>query len=134
MDSIQPGMVVEREFVVDESLCTDHLGPVVGPVLATPQMSDCFERTCLEAVASLLPLGYGTVGSRIDVKHLAPTPIGFHLKIRAELVEVDGRKQTWRVEAFDDVEKVAECTHWRAIVNLDKIKARLEEKKARFGK
>lgn len=121
-------------MVVDESLCTPHLGSEVGAVLATPSLCNLFEMTCLQTTAPLLPEGYTTVGAGILIKHLAPTPVGFSLRIRGELLEVDGPRQTWRVEAFDDVEKVAEGTNWRAVVNISRMKDRLADKRARLRK
>ena len=134
MDKIEPGLVAEMTLVVEESMCTAHLGSEVGPVLATPVICDLFERTCLERTAPLLPEGFGTVGAAILVKHLAPTPVGFTLHIKGQLVETDGPRQTWNLEAFDDLQKVAEGTNWRAVVSIDKMKARLLDKKAQVRK
>ncbi len=134
MDSIRPGLVGEMSVVVDESMCTPHLGGEVGAVLATPSLCSLFEITCLQTTAPLLPEGYATVGAGILIKHLAPTPVGFTLHIRGELVEVDGPRQTWHVEAFDDVERVAEGTNWRAVVNIEKMRDRLAQKRAQLKK
>lgn len=134
MDKIEVGLVAEMTVVVDESMCTAHLGAEVGPVLATPAVCNLFEQTCLQRADPLLPEGYGTVGTALLVKHYAPTPIGFSLHIKGELVEIDGPRQTWNLEAFDDLQKVAEGTNWRSVVNTEKMKGRLLDKEAQIRK
>jgi fluoroacetyl-CoA thioesterase len=125
---ITVGLKHETHHVVDESLCTAHLGPEFGPILATPRLVGLFEHTCIDAVAPYLAAGYGTVGSEIHVKHTAPTPLGFSVRIHCELIEVDGPKLTFKITAFDDLQPVAEGEHRRAIVNVAKLKARLDQK------
>jgi len=79
-------------------------------------------------VDPLLPEGYHTVGIHVDVRHLAATPLGMAVRVRVELLEVDGRKLTFRVEAFDQVEKVGEGVHHRMIVDLVKFKQQVDAK------
>ncbi len=74
-------------------------------VFATPAMIGLMEKASIEAVDHLLPDGYATVGTKIDVKHLAPTPIGMIIIAKAELEEIEGKKLKFKVEAFDEVEK-----------------------------
>ena len=80
------------------------------------------------AVEPLLEPGQLTVGAALDVKHLAPTPMGMRVTARAELLAVDGRMLTFHVEARDEREKVGEGTHVRAIINLDRFLARVKAK------
>jgi predicted thioesterase len=69
-----------------------------------------------------------SVGVNLNVSHLAATPVGMRVTARAELVAVDGRKLTFKVEAHDEREKIGEGTHTRAIINLDRFMARVHEK------
>lgn len=129
-EQIVPGLVGERELTVAVENTARHLGSGNVSVLATPEMVRLMEAAGVHAVDHLLPEGYRTVGIHIDVSHLAATPLGMTVRARAELLEVDGRKLTFRVEAFDEVEKIGEGIHQRMIVNLDKFKERAEAKSA----
>ncbi|MBC7265021.1 MAG: thioesterase [Chloroflexi bacterium] len=88
------------------------------------------ERASVAAVDPLLPDGYRSVGVALDVKHVAPTPVGMAVRARAELLAVDGRKLTFRVEAWDAVEKIGEGIHQRAIVELARFGAKAAQKAA----
>ena len=82
------------------------------------------ESAAINAVDHLLPEGSGTVGTRLDVRHLAPSPLGVEIVARAELIAVDGRRLTFRVEARDSVDVIGEGTHERAIVDVGRLVAR----------
>jgi predicted thioesterase len=97
-------------------------------VFATPAMIALMEEAAVKAVDNKLPDGYATVGTELSVKHLAPTPIGINITVSAELVEVDGRKLTFKVEAFDELEKIGEGSHNRYIVELEKFNNKAGEK------
>ncbi len=90
-DAIKPGLVGEVRLVVAPEHTAKHLGSGGVQVLATPHMVLLMERAGVAAVDSLLPEGYLTVGAHLDVRHLSPTPVGFEVVARAELLEVDGR-------------------------------------------
>ncbi len=97
-------------------------------VYATPAMIGLMEKAALSSVDPLLPAGQATVGTRLDVKHLAATPLGLTVVARSELVEVDGRRLVFRVEAYDDREKVGEGIHERFVITLDKFLQRAAAK------
>jgi predicted thioesterase len=86
------------------------------------------ERAGVEAVDPLLPEGYRTVGAHLDIRHLAPTPVGFEVTATATLQQVEGRRLTFHVEVHDGVELVGEGTHHRAIINLERFKERVAAK------
>ena len=130
-EQILPGLVGERETTVEVENTARHLGSGDVSVLATPEMIRLMERAAVRAVDHLLPDGYRTVGIHVDIRHLAATPLGMTVRARAELLQVDGRKLTFGVEAFDDVEKVGEGIHQRMIVGLGKFKQRVESKSTR---
>ena len=112
MEKLQPGLSAEMTTVVDESLVVKHMGG--DGVLSTPSMIGLMERAGIQAVQSVLPEGYTTVGFEVHVKHFAPTAKGKKVTVRAELLEVDGRKLRFRVEAHDEDKKIGEGTHRRA--------------------
>jgi predicted thioesterase len=94
-------------------------------VLGTPMMILAIETAANEAVRPYLPSGWATVGSEVNVRHLAPTPIGRTVTATARLVEVSGRSLTFAVEAHDGVRKIGEGTHRRRAVNLESFAKRL---------
>ena len=130
MPNLEPGLVGERTLVVEERHTAAHLGSGGVPVYATPMMILAMEEAALEAVDKLLEPGQVTVGYHLDVKHLAATPLGMRVTALAELLAVDGKMLTFKVEAFDEKEKIGEGTHVRAIINVEKFRKKLEAKSA----
>ena len=128
---ITPGLVGEVEIVVAAADTADALGNRGVHVLATPRLVGLLEEAAIAAVQAHLPAGAGTVGTRIDVKHLAATPVGMRVRARAVVREVDGRRYVYDVEAHDDVEKIAEGTHERFQINQARFLERVAEKARR---
>ena len=128
MAELVPGLVGEATCVVEERHTARHLGSGGVNVLATPIMIALMEEAGRNAVEPLLEPGQLTVGASLDVRHLAPTPLGMRVTARAELLKVEGRLLTFRVEAHDEREKVGEGTHVRAIINLEKFMAKVQAK------
>jgi predicted thioesterase len=122
------GLVGERRAVVDGSNVASAVGSGGLEVFATPSLIALMEDAARSAVDPLLGDGQVTVGVRVDVRHLAATPLGGEVRARAELVEIDGRRLVFRVEAFDAQEKVGEGTHERAIVDPRRLLARAQAK------
>jgi len=129
MDKLVPGLMGEFQAEVTEANTAKHLGSGNVEVFATPEMVRLMERAGVAAVDHLLPEGQRTVGAHLDVKHLAATPLGMTVTARAELVSIEGRRLVFRVEAFDEVEKVGEGTHQRYIVDVTRFRQRVEEKR-----
>ena len=136
-EAIQPGLKGEVRLVVAEEHTAQHLGSGGVKVLATPQMVLLMEWAGVAAVDHLLPEGYCTVGHRLDVRHLAPTPVGFEVRATAELVEVDGRRLVFRVEVYEESagpageeQLVGEGAHERAIINMQRFGERVAQKLA----
>jgi predicted thioesterase len=123
--AIQPGLKGEIGLVVSGEHTAQHLGSGAVSVLATPQMVLLMEQASIAAVDHLLPAGYCTVGAHLDVRHLAPTPEGFEVRAKAELIEIDGRRLTFRIQVFEapfsEGHLVGDGTHLRAIVNLQRF-------------
>jgi len=131
MAELSPGLVGETSLVVNECHTARHLGSGGVNALATPIMAALMEEASRNAVEPLLESGHLTVGVELHIKHLAPTPLGMRVTARAELLAVDGRKLTFRVEAHDEREQVGEGTHVRAIIALDRFLARVQAKASR---
>jgi predicted thioesterase len=130
MANIPVGTRGEKKILVTSEVAIDFMG-LDGPrVLSTPHMIGYMERTCRDAILPLLDAGYDTVGTQVTVSHLAASPIGFVVTFTAEVLEVDGRRVQFRVEARDEKEKIGEGTHERAIINIAKFATRLAEKQA----
>ena len=127
-ERIRPGLTGECRLIVERTNTAAHLGSGGVEVLATPEMVRLMERAAVAAGDPLLPAGYVTVGIHLDVSHLAPTPVGVEVVAQAELVAVEGRKLTFRVEARDAYELVGRGTHQRMIVDLQRFRDRLRTK------
>jgi fluoroacetyl-CoA thioesterase len=128
-ECITVGMKHENTFQVDEQYTAFHIGSGALRVLATPSMIGFMERTSHQLLMRCLPEGYSSVGSLVDVRHLAPTPMGWTVRITSEVVEVDGRKVTLAVEAWDGQEKVGEGRHQRVVIDLNRFLSRVEAKR-----
>ena len=97
-------------------------------VFGTPAMIALMEKAAINAVDCRLPDGCATVGTHLDVRHIAATPEGMNVTARAELTKIDGRKLIFRVEAFDEAEKIGEGTHQRFIIELDRFREKAGRK------
>lgn len=131
---LSPGISSEKTIIVESKHVASHLGSGGIPVYATPSMVLHMEEASREAVDHLLGPRQATVGAFIGAKHLAPTPLGMKVRIRSELVKVEGRMLTFKVEAWDEVEKIGEADHIRAIIDMDRFGEKIERKKALIKK
>ncbi|HWP69349.1 MAG TPA: thioesterase family protein [Rectinemataceae bacterium] len=131
---LHPGMAVEKTIEVELKHVASHLGSGGVPVYATPSMVLHMEETSRDVVDHLLGPREATVGAFIAAKHLAPTPVGMKVRIRSELVKVEGRMLTFKVEAWDEVEKIGEADHVRAIIDMDRFGKKIAMKKALANK
>jgi len=128
MHNIAIGTKAEKRVLVTAENATSFLGAEGPRVLATPNMIGLMERACRDTVLPQLETGYDTVGTHVNVFHLAAAPIGATVNITAEITEVVERRVEFRVEAWDEKEKIGEGTHQRAIINVAKFAARMAEK------
>ena len=130
---IAPGLVGEVEIVVQPPDTADAMGNRGVHVLATPRLVGLLEDAAIRALQPHLPPGAGTVGTRVEVRHLAATPVGMRVRARAVLRQVDGRRYLFEVEAHDAHEKIAEGTHERFQILQAKFLERVAEKARRSG-
>ncbi|MPN08633.1 hypothetical protein SDC9_155918 [bioreactor metagenome] len=127
--NLKPGLKKEKSEQVTANHTAVKYGSGGVEVYATPAMIGLMEGASLAAVDPHLPPGMATVGTAIQVSHLAATPVGMTVRATAELLEIAGKKLTFRVEAFDEKEKIGEGTHQRYIIELQKFQQRAESKK-----
>ena len=128
MSDIPTGTRHEEKLVVTPDVAIDFMGVKDARVLSTPNMILGLERTSRNAVLPLLDPGHDTVGTHVNVYHLAATPVGMTVTFRTEVISVEDRRVNFKVEAFDEKEKIAEGTHQRFVVNVARFAARVQEK------
>lgn len=128
MDALKPGLQGSAALVVGE----EHTAPRVGSgrvhVLATPVMINLFEAAALDAIERLLPPGHQSLGTVLNVRHIAATPVGMRVTARAEVLGVEGRTIRFRVEAHDEKDLIGDGTHERVVVNVAKFDERVQRK------
>jgi predicted thioesterase len=129
MNEIPIGAKGEEKLLVSSEVAIDFLGLEGTQVLSTPHMIGYMERTCRRAVLPLLATGYDTVGTHVNVSHLAAAPVGAVVTFTAEVTGVNERRILFRVEARDETELIGEGTHERAIINVARFATRLAAKK-----
>jgi predicted thioesterase len=133
LTGIHPGLTGAAELIV----AAEHTAPRVGSgqiaVLATPVMINLIEAAALAAVEHLLPAGYQSLGIHLDVRHFAATPVGLRVAAAAEVMAVDDRTITFRVEARDEREVIGDGTHQRVVVNVARFDERVQRKLRPIG-
>ena len=125
---LAPGLTGKHSVVVGHEHTAPHVGSGVVPVLATPVMVNLMEAAALAAVERFLPEGYQTLGTVLNVKHFAATPVGLEVTASAELIEINGRTLTFALKAKDAQEAIGDGTHERVIVNVERFEARAKKK------
>lgn len=128
MATLSAGMSAEVTLVVGENDTAAAFASGAVPVLATPRLIGLMEQAAAEAVQAALDPQQTTVGTHVDARHLAATPIGMRVTARAELIEVVGRALRFRIEAHDERERVSEGWHERAIVDRARFLERVAKK------
>ena len=129
MPELTPGLRGTATTQVTPDKTANRIASGVVEVYATPQMIGLMEQACSDSVRPYLPTGQSTVGTLVNVRHLAATPLGMNVRAEAELLEIDGRRLVFAVVAYDDTEKIGEGRHERFIITddrfLDRVKAKL---------
>jgi fluoroacetyl-CoA thioesterase len=128
--AIPIGTKGEERVVVTSELAIDFLGNEQARVLSTPNLIRLMEITARNSIKPLLDAGLDSVGTKVNIAHLAATPIGMSATFRSEVIAVDDRRVTFRVEAFDEKEKIGEGTHERAVIDVARFATRLAAKTA----
>lgn len=125
---LKPGLSGTAEIVVGTRDTAPHVGSGKIGVLATPIMVNLMEAAALQAVERFMPPGHQTVGTHLDVRHFAATPVGLRVRARAELVRVEGRTLTFALRAEDEREPIGEGVHERLVINVERFDQRMQRK------
>ena len=128
LSALRPGLRGEVSLVVGEEHTAPRVGSGAVHVLATPVMINLFEAAALAAVEHLLPAGHQSLGTVLNVRHIAATPVGMRVVASATLEQVDGRTVHFRLEARDERDLIGDGTHERVVVNVAKFDARVQAK------
>ena len=131
MHNIKIGATLEHKVLVTADVAISFLGMDEARVLATPQMIRYMEWTSRNLVLPLLETGYDTVGTKVNISHLAAAPIGSVVTFTSEIISVEDRRVEFHVTAKDETELIGEGTHERAIINVAKFATRLAAKSQR---
>ena len=129
---IRPGMANEQTFDVGEEHLALTVGSGASRVLATPWMIAFMERVCHALLVRSLPETYSSVGVQVNIRHLAPTPLGGKVRVRGEVSAVDGWRVSFNVSAWDEQEQVGAGEHLRMVIDrerfLRRVSAKMEQK------
>jgi predicted thioesterase len=131
-DQLQAGLTFEKTITVTENHAARHLAGKGVRVFSTPEMVRLMEECALEGVLPFLQPDQNTVGVRVEMRHLAATPMGMKVIARCTLVEIDRRRLVFQAEIHDELEKVGEGSNERFIVDKEKHEQRIAEKVARW--
>lgn len=127
--NIKLGLVGTAQVEVNEQNTAIACGSGGINVYATPAMIGLMEKAALSSVEPLLPEGYSTVGTKVNVEHVAATPIGGNVRAHAKLLEIDGRRLVFDVRAHDDIRLVGQGVHERFIVHSEQFLQRVTKQK-----
>jgi predicted thioesterase len=128
MAQIPIGARGQLKLLVTSEVAVDFLGQESARVLGTPHLISGLEMAARNTIKEHLDPGSDTVGTRVDIRHLAATPIGMSVTFGAEVVAVEDRRVSCKVWAYDEKEKIAEGTHERFIINVERFGARVQAK------
>lgn len=128
IQGISAGSRIEDTQQVTLERVAAHLGSGSLQVYATPAMVAFVEQTCRKLVEPHLPEGMTTVGIALTVRHIAPTPLGGKVSIQAEIVLIEKNVISFQTEVWDEIEKIGEVAHKRAVIEIDRFIARVQKK------
>lgn len=128
---LRAGLSANQSLMVRDEHTAPHVGSGVAPVLATPVLVNLFEAAALAAVEHLLPAGYQSLGTRLEVEHFAATPRGMRVEVVAEVTAVEGRSVRFMMRARDEVEEIGRGNHERMVVSVARFDQRVQAKGAR---
>ncbi len=129
-DELKPGLAKRRTLVVDRPRTIDFLGEELR-VYATPELVRDFEITCRELLLEQCDADQDSVGIGISVTHSGATLLGMSVEMTAEVVAVEGRTVKFKLSARDSIEPISHGEHSRAVVDVDKLRARVQAKAAK---
>ena len=122
------GLKNEREMIVEKEHLACSKGSGAAKVFSTPDMLLLMEGTCFKLIEEYLSDEESTVGTMANFKHMAATPMGMKVRCECELIEIDRRRLVFKVDVYDEKEKVGEGIHERFIINKAKFEAKADRK------
>jgi fluoroacetyl-CoA thioesterase len=125
---VHTGIEREEIFLIEEEHTAKHVGSGGSRVLATPWMIGFMERVAHHLLAELLPASYSSVGVLVNIRHLAPTPVGMQVRVRATVISIEGIKVGFEVAAWDDMEEIGSGTHERYVIEIERFLKRVDKK------
>jgi fluoroacetyl-CoA thioesterase len=128
LPKLTPGLSGTIQYQVKDTSTARQLGSGTLDVLATPELVRLMEAAAVAALADHLLPEFTSVGVAINIKHVAPTPVGLNVKVRAALTDVQGRRLKFQVVAHDDMEEIGRGTHERVLVEVDSFLTRANRK------
>jgi len=128
--NVEIGRTYQSQTRVEEWMTAEKAGNKGVDVLSTPMLLQLIEDAAVQCLAPALASDEVTLGTYVDLSHLAPTPVGFIVRTEVEIIGIDGRRVNFAVAAFDEREKIAEGTHERYIVEKSRFLENLEEKQS----
>jgi len=126
-----PGLIGKSEMVVKEEDLVSRLGSIDVDILSTPRLIQLLEEAAIDAIQKYITSDQLSLGTRVKIKHLSPTPLGMKVTAHAILKEVDKNRLFFLVDAYDEMEKVAEGEHERLLVPKERFLQKVERKKVR---
>jgi predicted thioesterase len=129
MTQIPIGLKGEHKQLVTPEVAVGFLGPQDARVLGTPYMILLLEFASRDSILPFLDPGYDSVGTEVNVRHLAATPLGMQVSFKSEVIAVEDRRVRFKIEAFDEKEKIGDGTHERFIIQVERFTKRLAEKR-----
>lgn len=131
--TIPVGATSERSVIVTHDLTIAAVSDRLPSLFSTPSMINFMEMTAAQAIKPYLPDGWISVGVLVNVRHLTATPESATVRVTARVTDVDDRRITFVVEAFDEVERIGQGTHVRALVEQSRILQLIEKKTRGLG-
>lgn len=125
---IQLGLKGHKEYTVSPDDTAQKVGSGTLEVLATPRLIAFIEETAWQSIQPFLDQGVGSVGTRIDIQHLSPTPVGMKVNCLTEVIKIKGREIVFKCECVDEKSKIAEGIHHRFLVQSEKFQAKANTK------
>jgi predicted thioesterase len=125
---IDVGRTYQSQTRVEEWMTAEKAGNKGVDVLSTPMVFQLVEDASMHCLAPLMDENEISLGTHVDLAHLAPTPVGLIVRTEVEVIKVDGKRVEFAFSTFDEREKVADGTHERYITTKEKFFERLEEK------
>jgi fluoroacetyl-CoA thioesterase len=129
---IPVGAAREEEMLVTPEVAINFLGLESARVLATPQLVSRLEQTSRNLIKQFLGQDQDSVGTLVNIRHLAATPLGMRVRLRSEIAAVEGRRVTCKVEACDEYDKIGEGLHERYVIDVARFASRAQAKVARW--